>query len=202
MDNVVRDNRMARHILDCGIELFSRRGYAATSMREIAEAAGVTKPMLYYYFDSKEGLCRAGMDRLNHDMNTGIRAEVDNQPNVIGKLVTLITTHFRFCKEHRDYLRMAGAVFLGPTEEAGNIDFAKYVREGRQIFIDAAQAACDAGLIPQKRQHLFERALAGLASAWNFSLNMDANTELSNDDAQESVICLLRGFAPDTAQQT
>jgi AcrR family transcriptional regulator len=43
-------------LLSAALEQFSRRGYAASSVREICEAAGVTKPVLYYYFKSKEGL--------------------------------------------------------------------------------------------------------------------------------------------------
>lgn len=39
-------------------ELFAQKGFAATSVREIAAAAGVTKPTLYYHFGSKEGLIR------------------------------------------------------------------------------------------------------------------------------------------------
>lgn len=37
-------------------DVFSRKGYAATSVGEIVAAAGVTKPVLYYHFGSKEGL--------------------------------------------------------------------------------------------------------------------------------------------------
>ena len=36
--------------------MFAERGYAATSMREVAEAASCTKPALYYYFQSKSAL--------------------------------------------------------------------------------------------------------------------------------------------------
>jgi len=36
--------------------LFAERGYAATSMRDIAEAASCTKPALYYHFESKQAL--------------------------------------------------------------------------------------------------------------------------------------------------
>lgn len=36
--------------------MFGLRGYGSTSVREVVEACGVTKPMLYYYFGSKEGL--------------------------------------------------------------------------------------------------------------------------------------------------
>jgi len=38
------------------LDQFTQRGYAATTIRELCEAAGITKPVLYYYFKSKEGL--------------------------------------------------------------------------------------------------------------------------------------------------
>lgn len=40
-------------------KLFATRGYDAVSVREIVQAAGVTKPALYYHFGSKEGVARA-----------------------------------------------------------------------------------------------------------------------------------------------
>lgn len=46
-------------ILDAALALFTDKGYDATSMREIAEQLGITKPALYYHFDSKEDIVRA-----------------------------------------------------------------------------------------------------------------------------------------------
>lgn len=46
-------------LLQCAVSLFAERGYAGTSVREICEAAEVTKPTLYYYFQSKRGLAGA-----------------------------------------------------------------------------------------------------------------------------------------------
>lgn len=43
-------------LLAAALDQFALRGYAATSVRELCEAAGITKPVLYYYFKSKEGL--------------------------------------------------------------------------------------------------------------------------------------------------
>ena len=43
-------------IVAAALRLFAEKGYAGTSLREIAEAARTTKPMIYYYFQSKEGL--------------------------------------------------------------------------------------------------------------------------------------------------
>jgi AcrR family transcriptional regulator len=46
-------------IIDAALRLFSERGTAAVSVRELADAAGVTVPGLYYHFDSKADLIRA-----------------------------------------------------------------------------------------------------------------------------------------------
>lgn len=48
------DNR--EKILSCALRLFYHKGYDAVGVQEIATAAGVTKPTLYYYFGSKHGL--------------------------------------------------------------------------------------------------------------------------------------------------
>lgn len=52
-----------RQMLDIASRVFGGRGYHATSMDEIARECGVTKPMLYAYFDSKEGLFLSVVDR-------------------------------------------------------------------------------------------------------------------------------------------
>ena len=46
-------------ILSVALDLFVRKGYAETSLREIAEAVGVSKAALYYHFDSKEDILLA-----------------------------------------------------------------------------------------------------------------------------------------------
>jgi AcrR family transcriptional regulator len=59
-----------RQMLEAASDLFGRLGYHAVSMDQIADSVGISKPMLYAYFDSKEGLCaaclkRAGVDAIN-----------------------------------------------------------------------------------------------------------------------------------------
>ncbi len=51
-----------QRILAAAAELFGSKGYAATSVGEIAKNAGITKPSLYYHFGSKEGLYRTVLD--------------------------------------------------------------------------------------------------------------------------------------------
>ncbi len=49
----------AERILSTALDLFAVRGYDATSVREICEAAGITKPTLYHFYKSKDGVLRA-----------------------------------------------------------------------------------------------------------------------------------------------
>jgi TetR/AcrR family transcriptional regulator len=57
------NKREARaRILEMAIFAFAAHGYAAASVRQIANAAAVTKPMVYYYFGSKDGLFRAALE--------------------------------------------------------------------------------------------------------------------------------------------
>lgn len=52
--NEATDNR--QKILQTALSLFARKGYDAVSTLEITNEAGITKPTMYYYFGSKEGL--------------------------------------------------------------------------------------------------------------------------------------------------
>jgi AcrR family transcriptional regulator len=53
-------------ILDVAVEVFARNGFHGTSMNDVAEAAGVTKPVLYQHFDSKQDLYMALLDEVGN----------------------------------------------------------------------------------------------------------------------------------------
>jgi TetR/AcrR family transcriptional regulator, cholesterol catabolism regulator len=51
-----RAQRRGQEILDAAAEVFSRKGYAAANVEDVADIVGMLKGSLYYYFDSKEDL--------------------------------------------------------------------------------------------------------------------------------------------------
>jgi AcrR family transcriptional regulator len=55
--------RRATQVLDAAEALFAKRGYEATSVEEIAERAGISKPIVYEHFGGKEGLYAVIIDR-------------------------------------------------------------------------------------------------------------------------------------------
>ena len=59
-------------ILDVAVEVFARNGFHGTSMNDVADAAGVTKPVLYQHFDSKQDLYMALLDEVGNRLLTAI----------------------------------------------------------------------------------------------------------------------------------
>ena len=59
-------------ILDVAVEVFARNGFHGTAMNDVAEAAGVTKPVLYQHFDSKQDLYLALLEEVGNRMLTAI----------------------------------------------------------------------------------------------------------------------------------
>ena len=57
-----------RQLFDVSLALFAEHGYAATTMDDIAEAAGVTKPLVYQHFESKRALYLELLDVFSDEM--------------------------------------------------------------------------------------------------------------------------------------
>ena len=57
-----------RQLFDVALMLFAEHGYSATTMDDIAEAAGVTKPLVYQHFDSKRALYLELLDVFSYEM--------------------------------------------------------------------------------------------------------------------------------------
>lgn len=63
-------------ILDAAESLFARRGFRATTIKEIAAEAGVNSALLYYYFADKETLYKAMLSRLIEGMVASIAGRI------------------------------------------------------------------------------------------------------------------------------
>ncbi|HWE90110.1 MAG TPA: TetR/AcrR family transcriptional regulator [Pseudonocardiaceae bacterium] len=109
-----------RQMLEVAEEVFSERGYLASSMDEIAERVGVSKPMLYEYFGSKEGLLiactqQARSELLRVTTTTALKGGTPEE-----MLRNGLTAYFEFIQTHGRawlLLRTEGA-FASPSAAA------------------------------------------------------------------------------------
>src|SRR6202012_4263562 len=73
------DASTRKKILDVALDLFTDQGFDGTSMREIAERLGISKPAIYYHFASKEEILMALHMRL-HEFGRAALARLAGQP--------------------------------------------------------------------------------------------------------------------------
>jgi AcrR family transcriptional regulator len=68
-------------VLDAALEQFVEHGYRGTSMEAIAEAAGVSKPVVYECYPSKEKLFRALLEREEQRLGEAVAAALPKSPS-------------------------------------------------------------------------------------------------------------------------
>src|SRR3954452_21208129 len=123
--------------------VFAERGYQATSMDEIAARVGVTKPMLYDYFGSKEGLLAACLARARQQLHERTVAAVSagGDPREIMRRTVL--AFFAFVDEHAAAWRVlqSEAMLVGGPGAAG----IEEIRRQQSAYTQSLLAAMPGG---------------------------------------------------------
>ncbi len=87
-------------MLEVAEEVFAERGYAEASMDDIARRVGVTKPMLYAYFGSKEGLLLAAITRVRESMTRTVVEAISDAADVEDMLWRGLLAYHEFVAGH------------------------------------------------------------------------------------------------------
>jgi AcrR family transcriptional regulator len=98
LPRAVREQQM----LDAAVKVFSRRGFHAASMDEIAEDAGISKPMVYAYLGTKEELFVACLHREGTRMMQAIAGAAAPELSADERLWRGLRAFFGFVGAHRD----------------------------------------------------------------------------------------------------
>jgi AcrR family transcriptional regulator len=148
-------------LLDVARRLFARDGYRGASMESIAEAAGVTKPVLYQHFSSKRALYSAllagELGRLTEELETAFSQAEGNKE----RLRRGFGAYLDFVDRHEDAFRLLFTEALGL-----DADFQRQVAGFRRWVADRVGAiiAAEAGL-DAPRARALAAAIVGMAEA-------------------------------------
>jgi AcrR family transcriptional regulator len=124
-----------QQMLDAAVQVFSRCGYHAASMDEIAEACDVSKPMLYLYLGSKEALFAACIRREADRLIVAVGQAAEPGLEAGEQLRRGLTAFFAFVAEHRD-----SWIVLYQQARAQGEPIVEEVSAARRQVIDAVTA--------------------------------------------------------------
>lgn len=138
---------------------FAESGYHALSMEAIADAAGVSKPVLYQHFPSKRALYRALVEDAADELQLQVSRELEGTSDNRQRITGAITAFFTFVEDPRFRL-----LFL--TADSSDSDTTAIVEGAQQQVAErvAKLIAADAGL-SHERAMLLATGVRGLAIA-------------------------------------
>jgi AcrR family transcriptional regulator len=138
-----------QQMLEVAARVFSHRGFHAASMDEIARECGLTKPMLYAYFRSKEGLYLATVDRAGHYLVAQVEELLD-EPDPLARLRRGSEILLRFIDRDRHGWTVLFAEGLGDGPVARHVGLyrAQIVRTAAITLAGSAEAGAVARAEP------------------------------------------------------
>ncbi len=123
-----QDAHSRERLLRAAVAVFDRKGYAAASVREIVEQAGITKPALYYHFGSKEGILVAILEEGARQFEAALARAVERPGTARERVTALMDEIYALHKQHVPVVRVAHAVFFGPKDIVPAFDFDRFKR--------------------------------------------------------------------------
>lgn len=119
-----KENSRSR-ILESALQIFSAKGFEGTSVSDIVNKAGVTKPTLYYFFTNKEGLYKAvwqeNFDSFIDELEVASKYEPlqdEYYKDVYPVLCNVVKVFFDFAKSNQVFFFHTLSVFSSPDTVA------------------------------------------------------------------------------------
>jgi AcrR family transcriptional regulator len=163
-------------LLEVARDRFSAQGFHSTSMDDIAEAAGVTKPVLYQHFPSKHALYVELLEETKMLLLTTLAEATAGAGTGRERVELGFRAYFRFAVEHRQAFQLLLGTSMGSDPE-----FARIIDE----TLDAAAATISTMIeLPasDEQRLILAHALVGMAESVS---RVSLQTETADVDADQ-----------------
>ncbi|MGB0920754.1 MAG: TetR/AcrR family transcriptional regulator [Alphaproteobacteria bacterium] len=144
-----------KQILHKAVEMFAAQGFDGVSMNDIAEACGVTKPILYSHFGSKEGLFAAAMQEVARDLASAL-VEVLHEPDPANRLKQVANACLdEMARVHGQVPALQGAV--------GGANYGSLIVQQLDHYRDEIVGAMLEALLMMRPKHLSDNCAQPIA---------------------------------------
>ena len=181
------------HIVDVAARRFSQKGYKGVSIRDIAQACGVTNAALYYHFKNKEDLYLAVLRHNHGKVMHSVAEAVDAGHDLPARLNELVRRYAQaMCGQRQSFQAVRRDLSNMDNARAGRLfgeiraDFMRPI----QHVIERGQAD---GQIVAGDSLLFARLLHGMIVALTFEGKLGRQNRLTTDEADAVVDVFLNG---------
>jgi len=129
-------NEAETRLLASALRLFSEKGYEGTSIREIIEGAGVTRPVLYYYFENKEDLFRRLVEMKFAELTSQVEEIRKRVTGCVARLKAVICSAFELVEENPEARRLILQVFFSLPQQGPPLDKRRLMKQRFRLVED------------------------------------------------------------------
>ncbi|MCP9955790.1 TetR/AcrR family transcriptional regulator [Actinomadura madurae] len=129
-------------LLATAAEVFASQGYSATTVRQVADAAGILGGSLYYHFDSKESMADEILSTFLDDMWAAYDRVLDAGLNARDTLAAIVVESFRSIDKHRP----AVVLYQNESKHLATSERFRYLLDSRRRFEEMWLTLLDRGV--------------------------------------------------------
>lgn len=142
MNNDSMKDSIKEKILLVAERLFASKGYDAVGVQEIVVESGVTKPTLYYYFESKQGVIEAIIEQKGGRLIQTMKEISARYAGDFFQIVSdLIEAHIQFAEKNPDFFRIHCALLNAPENSIPHEVYKHIAKALYEIIFDLFQKA-------------------------------------------------------------
>lgn len=181
-------------LVDSAVELFTKRGYAGTSLEEIAKRARVTKGALYHHFSGKQALFEASFDSVERHVHSRLRKAMDDSGPPWDRGIRVLRSFMKTCLDP-SYQRIV-------VHEAPVVMGAERWREaeGQHSYGLVRSLVSDliaSGAIRSVPEEILSRLLFGALSAAASLIASSPDPKTVSEQTEDAIVQLLEHLRAD-----
>jgi AcrR family transcriptional regulator len=195
-----------QRISEAAFRLFGQKGYTRTSIQDIADAAEVKKSIVYYYFDSKEGLYQALLTESGRHLREFLEQAVESAAPTRKKggeaqLTAIAETLISLARDNREPVRFFLSHIFAPDADRPFSSSDECVLEPSRLIQQIAAAALQSGELAGDAMDLERLVLGAVQYSIIRHLRNPAEEPLTAGLGQRIVRAAMRGFVARGAVQ-
>ncbi len=179
------DNRT--RILQVALKLFAAHGYDGVGVQQIVEAAGVTKPTLYHYFNSKHGLFETLIAEKSVRLLKVATEATEYHGDLPLTLTRTVRAYFDYAQDEPTFYRLLLATTFSPPESEYHPPVAALQRQQFALFETLFQRAVEQHGNLRGRQQQYAVSLRGTIDTY-IGLALMGHASLAGDEISYRVV--------------
>ena len=181
-------------IFEVSLGLFAEKGFDAVGVQEIVDKSGITKPTLYYYFKSKNGLLESIVNKKESEHLALLEEAAVYRHDFFNSLLEILKTEINFALKNKDYFKLRTNLMDSPGQSESFKIFFPFAEKLESLMLEFFRLSANEFGNMRGKEELYSTLF--LANICSIAKKVAANTIMATEKNLYTIIhSFVYGFA-------